>query len=89
MAKAHTGHHGQSGVQNHSAGTYFPVTIVTRTASTASKPAPVRHYACWAGLESAAFESFTNCEQYAVAIARYIKEGDHDAAKLLLNLGIK
>ncbi len=89
MNDAHTGHHGQSGVQNHSAGTYFPVTIVTRTASTASKPAPVRHYACWAGLESDWFESFTSCEKYAVAIAKRIKDGNHDAAKRLLNFRIK
>ncbi len=89
MAKAHTGHHGQSGVQNHSAGTYFPLTIVTRTAATASQPAPVKHYACWAGLESDWFATFTNCEQYAVEIAKRIKEGDHDAAKQLLNLRIK
>ena len=89
MSRAHAGHYGQSGVQNHSAGDYFPVTIVTRTAATASKPAPVRHYACWASLESAAFDVFTDCERFAAEVARLIKDGDRDSAKQLLNLRIK
>ena len=80
-SKANTGHFGDSGVQGHSAGGYFPVTI-----KTIGDPEPFCHVALYGGFESGRFDSFTECERFAFEVKKLIDAGDDEAAKLLINI---
>ena len=79
--KAHTGHYGDSGVQGHSAGGYFPVTI-----KTIGNPEPFAHVALPGGRESRRFESFSAAEDFALEVKRHHDRGEHAEVNLLFEL---
>ena len=71
----------KGGIQGHSQGEYFPVTIVT-----IGNPAPFAHVVQYGGVESGRFSDFAAAERFARAVRSHIDDGDSDSAKLLLEI---
>lgn len=69
----------KGGIQGHSQGDYFPVTIKTIGNHSGSEPV-FTHVVLYGGAESCRFASFTSAEAFAIHVKQLIDEVDSDYA---------